>query len=106
MPIPTQAFACQFKCGARLYRSKKRMEGHETRCFSNPARRACKTCKNFVGNVLVDDGDYASGKGPEWEEAHCLAGVSFIVKGATENGYPVEADGFSLKFDCEKWEAK
>jgi len=44
MPIERKAFACLWKCGGRVTTSRKRMEFHESRCFRNPARKACQTC--------------------------------------------------------------
>ena len=47
MPVQIKAFACAYRCGEPVKTSKKSVESHETRCFSNPDRRACRTCIHY-----------------------------------------------------------
>ena len=56
MPVPVKHFACSFRCG--FVRSKISVViDHETRCFSNPARRACRTCGNYEPPTQEDEVD-------------------------------------------------
>ena len=57
MPRKITAYACQYKCGHRINSKKDSIERHETRCFSNPVRRACKTCHQFD---MDEDGTYCN----------------------------------------------
>ena len=67
MPIPIKAYACQFRCGIRSHEVKEAVEKHEKICYSNPERRACKSCKSrekdldglFCLKGILDNGDYA-----------------------------------------------
>jgi len=45
MPRKVTAWACKYKCGAKVQTSHSRMLHHEARCLRNPSRRACTTCK-------------------------------------------------------------
>ena len=47
MPRKIIAYACEHGCARKVLTSKKRMEEHESRCFSNPERKACRTCAHF-----------------------------------------------------------
>ena len=47
MAIERKAYSCDFKCGHNVVLVKKAMEKHESICFKNPDRKACKTCKHF-----------------------------------------------------------
>lgn len=58
MPIKRVAYACKFKCGRNVLTSRKRMEEHEQRCFSNPSRRACQTCKHWETEIYDSRNDY------------------------------------------------
>ena len=53
MAILRQAYSCDYKCGRKVVLSKKSMEDHETRCFHNPEKKACASCKYF--SVQSDD---------------------------------------------------
>lgn len=76
MPRKVTAYACQFKCGERVNTKKGAIALHENICFSNPARRACKTCNSWVndgdGLFCWDehpiDNDYATFNCPYWNE--------------------------------------
>ncbi len=48
MPLKRTAWACKWGCGRNVLTSRKGMADHESRCFYNPARRACKTCRFWV----------------------------------------------------------
>ena len=47
MPRKITAYACEFKCGEKVNTKKHAIELHENICFSNPKRRACRTCDLF-----------------------------------------------------------
>lgn len=40
------AYACSY-CG-KIYKNKSSAASHEKKCFANPARRACRTCKHAI----------------------------------------------------------
>lgn len=82
MPKQTKAYACEFGCGRNVLTSLKRMSEHESRCFRNPARRACQTCSNFMPS---------SGRDYDYEQPGCDAGVEVHEQ---------------LRHDCGKWAAK
>ena len=44
MPEKITAYRCKFRCGHRVNTKKESILEHEKICFSNPKRRACKTC--------------------------------------------------------------
>ena len=79
MPRETKAYACEWGCRRNVLTSRKDMAEHETRCFHNPARKACVTCVNFEPATGRDD-DYEA---PGWAV-----------------GYEVHE---KLKHDCDKW---
>lgn len=61
MPIEVKTWACRFRCRYRNS-SRKAVEEHEERCFTNPEKRACKTCKHdqrsrggWDGSCFYDD---------------------------------------------------
>jgi hypothetical protein len=45
-PIIVEAFDCAYGCGCFPSMDEARMRQHESTCFGNPARRACKTCRH------------------------------------------------------------
>gem|GEM_PF-1643663 len=54
MPRKVTAFACEYSCGQRVNTKKTSIEAHEKTCFSNPDRRACRTCGyNYRGTLPV-----------------------------------------------------
>ncbi len=48
MPIERKAWACRWRCGASVQTVKSRMEKHEARCWRNPERKACASCRYFT----------------------------------------------------------
>ncbi len=40
------AYACSY-C-EKIYKNKSSAVSHEKKCFANPARRACRTCKHAI----------------------------------------------------------
>lgn len=56
-PVQVKAWACAFKCGYAVKTKRRAMLEHQERCFRNPARRACVTCKHFVRAVHNPDCD-------------------------------------------------
>lgn len=44
MPEKITAYRCKYRCGERASIKKETIENHEYNCFSNPRRKACKTC--------------------------------------------------------------
>lgn len=60
MPIEIKAYSCQFKCGHRVLSKKRAMFDHESRCFHNPAMKACQTCRHFepaTGGTFEEPGE-------------------------------------------------
>ena len=45
MPRKVVAYACIYRCGSKVSTSKRGIARHEKKCFSNPARQACRTCQ-------------------------------------------------------------
>lgn len=88
MPIKRTAWACQYKCGRNVTTSRKRMEEHEARCWFNPVRRACVTCKNFTKE---NDGDDFR----TWTVLSCAADDSIFSD-----------EDKKLRHDCPLWESK
>lgn len=43
MPHKVERWQCDF-CKRRTLKSLKLIKQHETNCFDNPARKACRTC--------------------------------------------------------------
>jgi hypothetical protein len=79
MPIKIVAYKCDW-CG--FYRkTKKAIENHEKRCFWNPVRRACASCKNNETSTDYDEIRF-------W----CSAFEVDLEK--------------NLKYDCERWVQK
>lgn len=56
MPVQVKAFACAYRCGEPVKISWKAVASHETRCFSNPDRRACRTCVHYSTEQDEDGG--------------------------------------------------
>jgi hypothetical protein len=57
MPRELKTWGCDFRCG-KTAQNRKRIEKHEQTCFSNPARRACKTCKHDCFTKYVDPSEW------------------------------------------------
>lgn len=55
MPEKITAYRCKYRCGHRVYTKKEPIRLHENICFSNPNRRACKSCKLWEDSVCEDD---------------------------------------------------
>lgn len=64
------AYACDYKCGQKVLTSKVRMEEHESRCFHNPIKKACASCKYFE---KIPDGNGMEGTpyNHEWTTIFC-----------------------------------
>ena len=78
MPREVKAYGCDFKCGRKVVLSKKSMADHESRCFYNPAKKACVTCKHFErqsDNNGVDGAYYN-----EWVNLLCHAKDDCLTK--------------------------
>lgn len=58
MPVIKTVFACEF-CD-KIYRHKSSAKKHEEKCFCNPERRACKTCRHCERAIDDNgaDGDF------------------------------------------------
>ena len=81
MPTAVKAWACAWKCRESVKTSRKRMEFHEARCFRNPARRACQTCKHLVRDGSYEDGFY-------WQ-----CGADDVI----------DLQDSGMRCDCPKW---
>jgi hypothetical protein len=84
------AYACDYRCGRNSLTSKKRMEDHESRCFHNPDKRACITCKHFE-RQFDSNGMEGTQYLEEWVELICHATYECMDK---------------LKNNCQLHEAK
>lgn len=80
MPFRVDRYCCDF-CKRFVRASRERVAKHEPTCFSNPSRRACRTCGNETWN---------GGRG-------CSKGllVNFPDARYVEVG---------IRWDCEGWE--
>ena len=55
MPRKVTAYACAYRCGAKVRTSRRAIEEHERcRCLRNPERRACATCRHDSWDQLPD----------------------------------------------------
>jgi len=79
--VKVYAYKCYF-CGGHLRRKKKSVLSHSERCFSNPLRKACKTCNFFKRH-------HGSQEDPE--VVFCEKDIDITQK---------------LKFKCEQWGLK
>ena len=79
MAILRQAYSCDYKCGRKVVLSKKSMEDHETRCFHNPEKKACASCKHLE---LIYDGNGMEGtsQNEEWQYYVCNAQIIELDK--------------------------
>lgn len=112
MPRRVTARACIFKCGRRVLTSRQKMADHERTCFSNPERRACRTCRHEDRN---DHGDPEcwdpNGPGeengwiddPAWLSARDPNQVDFHGSTPKERGcrWPPR-----IRWSCPGWEPK
>jgi hypothetical protein len=64
------AYSCDYKCGQKVVLSKVSMLSHESRCFHNPANKACVTCVNFE-KVFDSNGMEGTNYLEEWVELVC-----------------------------------
>ena len=96
MPVLVKAYTCQWKCGHVAVKSKSRMQNHEYRCFKNPERRACITCRFFnagcpgMNYIIPGNAGYEHDPG---ESRHCTAETEHDIQ-------------HKLLADCQDWEAK
>lgn len=73
MARPVKAYGCDFKCGTKVLLSKKSMLAHESRCFHNPERRACISCKNFESFQDSNGMEHEPSNLHIWWHTECLA---------------------------------
>jgi len=69
MPVKVSAYACKYRCGHRYYSTEDGAINHEKTCFSNPERKACKTCKYFdvdEDGSACEQGALPKGKFARW----------------------------------------
>ena len=78
MPREVKAYACEFKCGRRTVMSKKSMVDHESRCFHNPEKRACASCKHFEKEH--DDNGVEGSFYNSWVNLLCHANEDYLFK--------------------------
>ena len=89
MPIKRTAWACKWGCRRNVTTSKQRMARHEERCWWNPARRACVTCRHC--NQYVDDnGMVGTPYQQTWSVRECAADAGIDLQ-----------EG--LRRDCDWW---
>ena len=91
MPIKIDTYACEFRCGfVRV--TKSAVKKHEINCFSNPKKRACRTCKHF--ETYLDSNGMEGSYKHEWMESHCNKNLQFPATDKNRNG---------LRSDCKGW---
>ena len=86
MPVKVTAFICQFRCGTRPSMKSATTTQHETRCFKNPDRKACQTCKH--DKTYTEAFDQETGEGGRIFECGADSEIS------------------ERQFNCSKWEKK
>ena len=72
MPRQVKAYGCEYKCGQKVVLSKESMISHESRCFRNPEKKACATCKHFE-KEHDSNGMEGTGYLDEWVDLICHA---------------------------------
>lgn len=78
MPRQVKAYGCEFKCGRKVVLSKKSMIDHESRCFYNPEKKACVTCKYFERQL--DNNGVEGAYYNEWVIQLCNAKEEHLTK--------------------------
>lgn len=48
MPVKIVKYACNFRCGAKVFNTIKACTEHEKLCTNNPVNKACRTCSNQI----------------------------------------------------------
>ena len=76
MPREVKAYGCEFKCGQKVVLSKNSMIDHESRCFRNPEKKACVTCKYFE-RFNDSNGMEGTSYNQEWITLFCNAPKNF-----------------------------
>lgn len=71
MAIKRVAYSCEFKCGQKVVLSEKSMIDHESRCFHNPEKKACITCKHFEREKDNNGLQYGNPHRQEWVNLLC-----------------------------------
>jgi len=92
------AYVCVFCPRKKRFAQRGTAIKHAQRCFYNPERRACITCKHF---------SFEPAERPDWSTGYpgspagygCEFGLIPIKKGPEEPEQVMTAD-------CEKWEQK
>lgn len=81
------AYICEH-CEKKIYRHKSSAHGHESRCYWNPANRACASCDNqILGQITISDGHVR-------DTAQCVVtGANLLIKS-------------ELRRYCESWIGK
>lgn len=95
VPVTVQRYGCPF---CRYRRSaRKAVREHISRCWLNPAARACKTCAHFTD--VPGDGPCFPGQPCHCGDGYqqCEAGVADVAGGRIVSGCPLwklrEEDG-------------
>lgn len=119
MPRKVTAYACEFRCGRRVTTSRKGMELHEERCWSNPVRRTCKTCRHesiergclpeegWDGRActidVLSEGDAPLGY--SWDRRHPLVDTQIDLD-PIEAPYDLGPPEFRIRVNCWLWAPK
>lgn len=90
------AYMCEF-CG-KVYKTRSGAWKHEKRCFSNPSRRACQTCRHCeqrsLGIFVADNVGTMHEAG--WTYRHCAL-LDIELDGP-------QVKGHQWRYDCEHHE--
>lgn len=91
MTTEVRAFTCDFCPRKKRYATRHNAHIHEDRCFFNPVRQACASCKFFtyIKHYSEADTGYSEG-GPVCE-------LDYL------NRTPGEPE---LRSECDKWERR
>jgi hypothetical protein len=93
-----KAFVCDFCPRKKRFAQRGTALRHESRCFYNPVRKSCATCKNFY-KERGDKPDYSTGYPGDPGGLYCELGILPIYMGPEE---PPK----TMTSECEKWELR
>lgn len=85
------AFICDFCPRKRRFAQRGTAKRHEARCFYNPARKACASCKHFAYEKSYYD----------HETGYSEEGGPSCAKDMLHSGPEISSQ---LRSECEGWE--
>lgn len=106
MPVLVKVtmYRCKYKCGQRGSRSKQYIFNHESRCWRNPAVRACLTCRHTKMEVEDDGIPWERGGPHVWNVRRCYHPNEEVQDGY--DAYQRLVDSFWLPVcHCVHWQS-